>query len=113
MTLRFLFVLLFVQTMQAQAANFLTGQKLYEMLVDQDPLIRGQASGYITGVTDASNGLGPTKANWCFVVPNGVTANHTMDAVTKFLEKNAPKRNLGAAGLVEEALSKSYPCKQK
>jgi hypothetical protein len=113
MTRRILFMLLFMLAVQAHAANFLTGQKLYEMLIDQDPFTRAQASGYVVGVTDANNGLGPTKANWCFVVPNGSSSLQLLTAVTQFLEKNPAKRQLGAASLVEEALAKAYPCKQK
>ncbi|HEX2566498.1 MAG TPA: Rap1a/Tai family immunity protein [Burkholderiales bacterium] len=98
--------------MEANAASFITGERLYALLTDQDPFSRAQASGYIAGVTDTGNGLGPTKMNWCFAVPNGVNANQVAAVVTRFLEQNAAKRALGASGLVEEALSKAYPCKK-
>jgi hypothetical protein len=96
----------------AHAASFLTGAALYALLTDQDPFGRAQASGYIAGVTDTSNGLGPTKLNWCFVVPNGVKADQVSGTVARFLEQNPAKRQLAASGLVEEALSKAYPCKK-
>ncbi|HZQ73519.1 MAG TPA: Rap1a/Tai family immunity protein [Burkholderiales bacterium] len=96
----------------AQAENFLTGQRLYEMLVDQDPFLRAQASGYIAGIADANNGLGPTKLNWCFAVPNGASAKEAQATVLRYLDQNPSKRALGASGLVEEALSKRYPCKK-
>jgi hypothetical protein len=113
MTRRFsLLAILFLQAGQAHAANFITGQRLYDMITDQDPFGRAQASGYIAGVTDANNGLGPMPLRWCYEVPNGVKTNQVFQVVATFLERNAAKRSMGAASLVEEALSTAYPCRK-
>ncbi|WP_156526294.1 Rap1a/Tai family immunity protein [Pseudomonas antarctica] len=67
----------------------------------------GVYMGYISGVSDFSNGI-------LYCAPPGVTNGQNVAVVTKFLKANPEKWTEQAASLIVQALTKAYPaCKTK
>ena len=67
----------------------------------------GLCMGFVAGISDAMS-IAAIKA--CF--PPGVTAGQTADVVKRFLGQHPERRHEAAAGLVAQALSEAFPCKQ-
>jgi len=65
----------------------------------------GACTGYILAVTDV------LAANKGVCLHAGVTMAQIRDFVVKWLEANPQKRHLAAHGLVAQAMSEAFPCK--
>jgi hypothetical protein len=113
------------------AAHYLTGNDLYSSC--QSPsgsALRYGCFSYIQGVVDAEDEevtlakvqqavqqgqhqplyQGATGHFWC--IPPEVALSQVVDVVVQFLHDHPAERHAGAAGLVNGALTKAWPCHQ-
>ena len=84
-------------------AQFWTGNRLLEEIVDDEAVSNGLALGFVMGVTDANGG-----SNHC--PPKNVTSGQVMDMVKEMLVDIPEIRHLPAAAIVEYKLNKVWPC---
>lgn len=95
-------------------AGFFTGYKLVELLSANARFMSGrgmagdgdlslQLSGFIAGVSDASDGD-------LFCIPVAATVGQEIAFVKKFVDENPEKWNIPASLLVQVALRKAFPC---
>ena len=68
-------------------------------------------SGYIAAITDAA-AWGPPWGVYGYILcpRDTVTLAQMTDVVVRFLAAHPERRELGAAGLVAQALSEAFPC---
>jgi hypothetical protein len=84
-------------------AEFRTGNKLLDEMVNGSTFANGLALGYIMGVTDATGGT-----NHC--PPASVTAGQIQDMVKATLVDAPAIRHLPASAIIEYTLNKAWPC---
>jgi hypothetical protein len=89
------------------AAAFKSGNELLQECAERPALF---CFGYIDAVSDAfvRNILNGYEA----CVHKDVTADQLKDIVVQYLRLNPADRHLGAVGLVADAISKAFPCRQ-
>lgn len=98
-------------------AEYWTGYSLKEMIDASDRSDNGNPTnadhlnhfrlfGFVVGVHDAVEGL-------TICVPAETKVGQLVAVVKKYYRNNPEKWNMSAAALVEQALSKAFPCKKK
>lgn len=89
----------------AASAEFMTGNRLLDLMRSETSSNRMHGLGYVLGVHDALY-----KVTVCS--PNGIAASQVGDVVQQFLESNPQSRHFSADSLVNEALKRTWPCNQ-
>jgi len=87
-------------------AEFLTGNKLLEHMIDKEIMSRMFALGYVAGVSDAHQGV-------ISCPPPNVTNGQVNDVIKSYLETNPSQRHRSADVLIYEALKRVWPCAPK
>jgi hypothetical protein len=64
---------------------------------------------YIKGIADVL--VHDSIAGYRACVPPRVLDTQLRDVVVQYLQRNAPQRHYGAAGLVAEAIAEAFPCR--
>lgn len=93
-----------------------TGNDLQKMFTT--PSLEGYALGYLSGVLDSTNYFsaaslamhGSGLATYC--TPDGVTKRQAFDVVKNYVVENPHIRHLNATNLVQQALTKAWPCQK-
>jgi Rap1a immunity proteins len=103
-------------TARSADLEFFTGAALYEQCsakpADADYAVRqARCAGYVLGVSDAQQAAQGAGRAGRVCLPQTAGSPQLVDAVSKFLEVRADKRQLAAQDLVLEALSAQFPCK--
>jgi hypothetical protein len=87
-------------------AEFLTGNKLLQLIKSSVENERGFAFGYIAGAFDTGHG-----AVHC--APENVTVGQVTDMVKNLLETTPSQRHKSADQFVNAILSATWPCKKQ
>ena len=113
-------LLLVLTGLSARAAGsdveFYIGEDLYAQCAAApaaaDAAVReARCQAYVMGVSDSIQAGQGAGGAGVVCLPAGATPSQTVEAVRRFLDTHAEKRQLAAEDLVREALSAAYPCK--
>lgn len=115
--MRFLLVLLFVETLilpgrtiAGSDSSYANGQQLHQFCQEERAasVEHGACYFYSTAVADV---LATTVVNnFRACIPKAVKSEQVRDVVIKFLDDHPELRHYAASGLVAEAISKAFPC---
>jgi hypothetical protein len=100
-----------LNTAGARAAGaFVDGNRLEGLCESSSVFELRECLGYILGIADAMTADTPINGfTACF--PARMATTQTVDVVGRFLAAHLEMRDLGAAGLVAQALAEAFPCK--
>ena len=109
-------VLIGVWGTTASAGAFISGNKLYDFCKNY-PGSKDRpetCSAYVIGIMVAMSYNIPegSLGTYRFCLSDGVRASQAADIVTAWLANNPKDRHIGAAGIVAQALSQAWPCKE-
>jgi hypothetical protein len=71
----------------------------------------GYCFGYVEGVVDAMAQRRDMAEGRTFCIPPGITLAQFKEISMQYLREHPALRDYSAAGIVEEALDKAFPCR--
>lgn len=92
-------------------AGFLGGEDLHGHCTSASIDERYICASYIMGVIDTTQHLLPKTDPGRARIPNGASAQQTVEAIIEYIRKDKERRDLPAEILVGHALKTVYPCK--
>lgn len=101
------FAIILAMLASSAHAEFMTGNKLLELMQEKDSPTRSSFSiGYVIGVSDSGAG-----AVHC--APQDVTAGQVRDLVKAYLEQSPAVRHLPADTIILSLMKTAWPCARK
>lgn len=104
------------------AAEFLTGNALYEFLLKAKAVMENRpgynirkasiAQGFVMGMVDSLNDQAHPRWKIRFCVPANASVGQISDVILKFLTDQPSLRHLPASNLTMLALEQAFPCRQ-
>jgi hypothetical protein len=98
---------------QPASAEYINGNRLYEMCRDDGAASRGFLYGYLASLIDTSAFVADVISRQRpLCVPEGVELNQLADVVCRYLQDNPEKRQSTGSGLAFVAVGHSFKCKK-
>ena len=116
---RIIFLVFLLATFPVHAAGaFVTGNELYQQLVDykrspsNNVITAAAGTGFVVGVADSLDEVLHPPTGFKFCTPSTSTKGQVIDVVLLYLENHPQDRHLTASSLVQAALTNAFPCKR-
>jgi hypothetical protein len=94
-------------------AGFLGGEELYGHCTAASIAEQYICASYIMGAIDATQRLVPKGDPGRACIPDGASAQKTVEAIIEYIKTDKDRRDSPAEILVEHALRTVYPCKKQ